>query len=208
MADWTIEWWKWLMSKNELESPMTVVGPARPHRYIAGQPTALQQQALKEYGESVWFIAAAPYVEPNSTIHINIPQGNWSILAATAVTQACTEEFPSLRTIEQLRDAVYKDMNDTYELYALLDGFSLDGGFVDLTDRRIEIDNLPPVEKNKNNPLGVASQQEGSNKIHSVQCGHWVWIKPLAPGDHLLHLHGLTKVYNVDIRFQLTVTGP
>jgi hypothetical protein len=205
IIDWTIEWWKWLLSKSDEENPFTVVGPARPHRYIAGQPNELQQQAMKEYGESVWFVAGAPYAEPESTIRIPIPAGRWSILASSANVIACPEMFPSLKTLQELQKHVQKDAAGTYELYTLLDGFSLNGCVVDLTDEIVEVDSgiLPPK-----NMMNINKKNSSDTTLHTIQYGIWVWIRPLASGDHLLRLHGYSRFYKLDTQYQLDVTGP
>ena len=201
---WTVEWWKWLLSKSNEESPFMVVGHAGPDRYIAGQPNKVQHRCMKEYGRSVWFLCPSPY-SGDKMIRIDIPKGLWSILATPYVSAASQEVYPSLKTTAQLRKLVEDDEAGLYDLWAKLDGTSLKGCIVKMTDVPFEIDNVPIK-----NMLGIDKEtvEEKKGKIRMVQYGHWIWLKPLTPGDHLLHLHGYSRNYELDVKFQLSVTGP
>jgi hypothetical protein len=201
---WTVEWWKWLLSKSDEESPFTVFGHAGPDRYVAGQPNEVQRRSMKEYGRSVWFLCPSPY-SGDKMIGINIPKGTWSILATPYVAVASNEAYPSLKTTAQLRKHVEDDVAGLYDLWAKLDGTSLNGCVVKMTDMPFNIDNVPI-----RNMLGMDEEtvRQKQGKIKMVQYGHWIWLKPLSPGDHLLHLHGFSKNYELDVKFQLNVTGP
>jgi hypothetical protein len=201
---WTIEWWKWLLGKSNEESPFMVIGHAGPDRYIAGQPTEMQQGTMKEHGESVWFLCASPY-SGDRMVRLDIPLGNWSILATPYVCTASTENYPSLKTTAQLSKLVHDDVAGIYDLWAKLDGTSLNFQVVDMTDEQIEIDGIA-----SKNMLGIDNKtlMQKKNIIRMVQFGYWIWLKPLTPGDHLLHLHGYSRNYELDMKFQLSVTGP
>jgi hypothetical protein len=202
--DWTVEWWKWLLGKSIDESPFMVIGHAGPDRYIAGQPTEMQQRILKEHGESVWFLCAAPY-SGDRIVRLNIPVGNWSILASPYNSIASTENYPSLKTTAQLSKLLHDDVDGIYELWAKLDGTSLNCQLVDMTDEQTEIEGIAPK-----NMFGIDNKtlMQKNNTIRMVQCGYWIWLKPLTLGDHLLHLHGYSRNYELDMKFDLSVTGP
>lgn len=201
---WTVEWWKWLLSKNDDENPFTVFGHAPPERYIAAQPNEMQQKCMKEHGQSVWFLCPSPY-SGDHMIKISIPKGLWSILATPYVAMASTEEYPSLKTTAQLSKLVHDDVSGIYDLWAKLDGTSLKGCMINMTEKLVEIDNIP-----MKNMFGIDKDviREKNGKIKMVQYGWWIWLKPLKLGDHLLHLHGYSKNYELDIKFQLAVAGP
>jgi hypothetical protein len=203
-SGWTVEWWKWLLSKSNEESPFMVVGHAGSDRYIAGQPNDVQRRCMREYGRSVWFLCPSPY-SGDRMIRIDLPTGLWSILAAPYISAASQEMYPSLKTTAQLRKLVEDDEAGLYDLWAKLDGTSLNGCIVKMTDVPFEIDNVPIK-----NMLGMNKKivQEKRGKIKMVQYGHWIWLKPLSPGDHLLHLHGYSRTYELDVKFQLNVKGP
>jgi hypothetical protein len=202
--DWTVEWWKWLLSKSIEENPFMVIGHAGPDRYIAGQPTEMQQRTLKEHGESVWFLCAAPY-SGDRMVRLNIPEGNWSILASPYNAIASTEIYPSLKTTAQLSKLVHDDVAGIYDLWAKLDGTSLNLQVVDMTDEQTEIEGIAPK-----NMFGIDNKtlMPKNNIIRMVQCGYWIWLKPLTLGDHLLHLHGHSMNYELDMKFNLCVKGP
>jgi hypothetical protein len=201
---WTVEWWKWLLSKSIEESPLMVIGHAGPDRYIAGQPTEMQQRTMKEHGESVWFRCPSPY-SGDRMVRLDIPLGNWSILATPYVCTASTENYPSLKTTPQLSKLVHDDVAGIYDLWAKLDGTSLNCQLVDMTDEQTEIDGIAPK-----NIFGIDNKtlMQTNNTIRMVQCGYWIWLKPLTRGDHLLHLHGYSKKYELDMKFNLSVRGP
>ena len=201
---WTVEWWKWLLGKSIEESPFMVIGHAGPDRYIAGQPTEMQQRILKEHGESVWFLCAAPY-SGDRIVRLNIPVGNWSILASPYNSIASTENYPSLKTTAQLSKLLHDDVDGIYELWAKLDGTSLNCQLVDMTDEQTEIEGIAPK-----NMFGIDNKtlMQKNNTIRMVQCGYWIWLKPLTLGDHLLHLHGYSRNYELDMKFDLSVAGP
>ena len=134
-------------------------------------------------------------------VRINIPPGKWSILATPYVAGASTDIFPS-KSDEDLIKLVEADVEGIYELYATLDGIRVTGCTVktEKPDEAFEID-VPEY-----NILGIDAGEEGKS-IKMVQNGYWLWLKPLPAGDHLLHLHGYSKNYQLDVKYQLMVAG-
>jgi hypothetical protein len=203
LSGWTIKFWEWLYQLSDEANPVTAVGPARPWRYAGRQPTQFQKECMEKYGESVWFIAAAPYAEPDSVIQIRIPVGNWWYLVAPAIASSSQQLYPSLDTIDKVRKNVMDDIKKTFELWTILDGFSTPWYYIDNTHRFIEINNVPK-EGSKN----MTHQDLGDSKMQTLQCGYWNFIEPVIPGDHLLTIHSRSPLYRVDITYQLSVTGP
>lgn len=207
LSEWTGLFWRWLLQTTDEANPLTTVGPARSWRYSGKQPTEFQQRCQDKYDESVWFVAAAPYTEPGGIIKMDIPLGKWWLLVAPAITIASEEMYPSLDTIEKLREHVYKDIRSTYELWTILDGFSVPYYWIDNTDRIIEIRDVP-VGKHKNIMHHDLAKHEGV--LNTLQAGYWNFIRPeqTGPGDHLLTIHSRSPVYHVDITYQLSLIGP
>jgi hypothetical protein len=203
LSEWTIKFWTWLYQLSDEANPVTTVGPARPWRYTGRQPTQFQKECMEEHGESVWFIAAAPYAEPNSVIQLHIPVGNWWLLVAPAIVSSSQQMYPSLDTIDKVRKNVIDDINKTFELWTIFDGFSIPWHYIDNTNRFIEIKDVP--EKGSKNMM---HQDLGDSKMQTLQCGYWNFIEPVVPGDHLLTIHSRSPIYRVDITYQLSVTGP
>lgn len=203
LSEWTKKFWEWLYQLNDEANPVTTVGPARPWRYVGRQPTQFQKECMKKYGESVWFIAAAPYAEPNSVIQLYIPVGNWWLLIAPAIASSSQQLYPSLNTIDKVRKNVMDDINKTFELWTIFDGFSIPWYFIDNTNSFIEIKDVP-TKGSKN----LMHRDLGDAKIQTLQCGYWNFIEPVIPGDHLLTIHSRSPIYRVDITYQLSVTGP
>jgi len=146
LSDWTKKFWEWLFQLSDEANPVTVVGPSRPWRYAGRQPTQFQKECMEKHGESVWFIAPAPYSEPNSVIQLNIPVGNWWFLIAPAIASSSQQLYPSLDTIDKVRKNVINDINKTNELWTIFDGFSIPWYYIDNTVSFIEIKNVPTKE--------------------------------------------------------------
>lgn len=205
LSAWTKLFWDWLYQTTDEANPVTTVGPARPWRYGGRQPTGFQRRCLDKFGESVWYVATAPYAEPGSIIQIDIPVGNWWLLIAPAISSASSEMHPSLNTIEKLREHVRRETYSTYELWTILDGFSIPWYLVDNTDCMIETRNVP-ISKFKNVLRQDLSKTGGV--IHSVQCGYWNFVRPEYVGDHILTIHSKSPVYHVDVTYQISMAGP
>ena len=203
LSDWTKKYWEWLFQLSDEANPVTAVGPSRPWRYAGRQPTQFQKDCMKKYGESVWFIAAAPYSEPNSVIQIYIPEGNWWFLVAPAIAISSQQLYPSLNTIDLVRKNLKEDIKKTFELWTILDGFSIPWYYIDNTDSYIEIEKVP-TNASKN----LLHQNLGDDNIKTLQCGYWNLIEPLTPGEHLLMIHSRSPTYRADVTYQLSVTGP
>jgi hypothetical protein len=195
---WTEEWWKWLLRLEEERNPIMQVGNPTFERYRAGQPVkgSEQEKCMNDNGESVWFLAAPPY--GTNIVRVNIPRGKWSILATPYVAGASDEMFPSKST-EQLKYQIKRDVEGVYELYVTLDG-------IRVTGCTVKPEHLFEVEVPKNNIFGI-DVKGGSKLIKMVQYGYWIWLQPLSAGDHLLHLHGYSKNYQLDVKYQLMVAG-
>lgn len=208
--DWTNEWWKWILSLDETENPFTTVGELSIARYRGGQPLDVQKKLSDAKKESVWFLAASPYGA--GTVRIHIPPGKWSILATPYVACASTQLYPSLKTREALNNLVENDVRKVKELWAELDGISL-AGCISRTEEPFQIHQVPDrnifgIEKERMKKLGIDVNRDGKFNIDLVHYGRWIWLKPLSPGDHLLHLHGYSEIYELDVKYQLTVAGP
>lgn len=203
LSDWTKKFWEWLYQLRDEANPVTAVGPARPWRYAGRQPTRFQKECMKKFGESVWFVAAAPYSEPNSVIQLYIPVGNWWLLVAPAVATSSQQFHPSLNTIDKVRKNLMDDINKTFELWTILDGFSIPWYYIDNSDTFIEINDVPTKES-----TNMMHRDLTGSTMQTLQCGYWNFIEPVVPGDHLLTIHSRSPIYRVDLTYQLSVTGP
>jgi hypothetical protein len=203
LSDWTQKFWDWLFQLSDEANPVTAIGPSRPWRYAGRQPTQFQIECMEKHGESVWFIAPAPYSEPNSVIQLHLPVGNWWLLIAPATACSSPQIYPSLNSLDKVRKHVYEDIGKTTELWTILDGFSIPWYYIDNTDNFIEIYGVPTKES-KNMPH--LNLKDGT--IQTLQCGYWNFVEPVVPGEHLLTIHSKSSIYRVDITFQLSVAGP
>jgi hypothetical protein len=195
VRNWTEEWWKWLLGMKESINPYVATSPHlnTNERMRANQPNDVQTNSMKKVHQSVWFFAAPPYGVEGQTVRAIVPY-NWSILASPYNSIASPQFYPSHNTHKLLTDLNKEDLDGVYELYATLDGTRLIGCRVDGGDRFFTA-HLPPENIFDGTP----------GKHDLVQDGHWVFLKPLPPGDHWLHLHGYSKNYQLDIKCHLMV---
>jgi hypothetical protein len=139
---------------------------------------------MEKRGHSVWMFALPPYgVE--GLARTKVPP-NWSLLCSPYNAIASPEFYPDCN----LEDLLKEDLN----VYATLDGIRLNGCTVKPDGKSFEVD--LPVRK-------IFGGKPGKHRM--VQHGHWVFLKALPLGDHLLHLHGYSKNYQLDIRCHLLV---
>jgi hypothetical protein len=202
---WTKEWWKWFLGFPEDISPFTTVGTIDSDRYKGKQPTALQKRLLKDHGGASWFLTGPPY--GGETLRVYISQGNYSILAAPYCCAASSDAFPSLKgknqqeTEDNLNEFVEHDVNGVYEWWGKLDGVSLRGS-------KVKIKKPFTVQVPDKNIFGIPVKKDTTIPIEIVTLGYHIWLKPLGPGDHLLHIHGYSKNYEFDVKYQLVARGP
>lgn len=188
--DWTEQWWKWLLGIEERDNPFVLTSPHlnTVERSMGNQPNKFQTNSMEKRGQSVWFFVVPPYgVEGLARTKV-LP--NWSVLCSPYNAIASPEFYPDCN----LEDLLKEDLDGVYELYATLDGIRLNGCTVKPDGESFEVD--LPVRNIFGGKAG---------KHHMVQHGHWVFLKPLPLGDHLLHLHGYSKNYQLDIRCHLLV---
>jgi hypothetical protein len=198
--NWAEEWWKWVLSIEEKDNPIIPVAEPKLERYRAGQPNPVQANSMTKVSQSVWFLAAPPYGVEGGIVRVKIPAGNWSILASPYNAVASPDLYPNSKS---MTDLLKKDVEGVYELYATLDGIRLNGCTVKPDGGSFT------VKVPTGNILGVQVPEGKNTKPLSdmVQHGHWIFLKQPGPGDHLLHLHGYSKNYELDVKYHLMVSG-
>lgn len=202
---WTMEWWRWFLKFPEEESPFSTTGKISSDRFAGKQPSKMQEEYIRKSGEASWFLTGPPY--GSGTIRVYIPEGNYSLLAAPYCSAASVDAFPSLKgaddaeTIDKLNEFVDHDIREVYEWGGKLDG-------VKLTGSKVRIKTPFKVEVPNKNIFGIPGISRQGKPIEIVTVGYYIWLKPLSPGDHLLHIHGYSKTYELDIKYQLVARGP
>jgi hypothetical protein len=195
--EWTKRWWQWMLRIREQDNPF-IHYEGGPYRRRIDQ---LQGEDQEDCEERVYFLAGSPYGESNVAKSI-IPEGNWSVLATPYVCGAAQAEYPSLG-VNDLNNLVRRDVEGVREMVATLDDMVLTP-FRITTTRLFTVTQLPD-----DNILGIPNSRLGSNRsIEMVQDGYWIWLRPLDPGDHWLHLRGYSRNYQLDTNYHLSVTGP
>jgi len=198
LSDWIQCWWEWFYSIEEKEHPVYASEyKVRSNDYNQSRVPPNWDDNTKK---KVWFLAGAYGTQ--STTRSVIPEGEWSILAPAYNMGASEQEFPSLSR-EKIQSLVEEDVNGATELDANLDGKNLTNKL-----KRVKWKESGGWFKVR----GIAAENilalDDTDSIDMISDGQWLWLKPLPPGDHQLHLSGKSKNYKSDITFNLTVRGP
>lgn len=187
-SEWTTEWWKWFVSIPNDDNPINDQ---------TGQNCAVGQNG------PVWFLVGSGGGEAERSCEV--PAGK-AILIPAIIVECSYAEDDSLKTEADLRTCAKSDQDQVTDVSATIDG-------TELSDQQVyRVDSpLFDVTFPNNN---VFSAAEGPTQ--AVSDGFWVFIKPLPPGKHDIHVKGLMVDYTVtapinfveDSAYHLTVSAP
>ena len=157
LSEWTVEWWKWLLSIPKPRNPAL--------------DTKNKTFGISQYNEDVLFIAGTTggYIERE----ISIPAGKAILLGVINFTTSYSEE-PHLKNDSDLIARAKSDIDDIVSKDALIDGEKIN----DLGDYRISsspFDLVLPENSLYGAPPGPT---------RGISDGYWLFLKPLTPGKH------------------------
>ncbi len=165
VADWTAEWWQWVMSLPNSANPLV---DEEGVRAMAGQRG------------QVWFLVGGSGAETVLTRTATIPAGK--SLLIPMINVLWDQLDPSTQTEAQIRQAAatYIASVDTDSLVCTIDGVPVGG----LERNRVAsraFDYAIPDDG-----LYEGSFEGGIYKP-AVSDGYWVFVKPLPIGQHTIH---------------------
>jgi hypothetical protein len=181
---WIQLWWKWLISiPKEMNPALDTTG---------------QFCSVSQPYPNVWFLAGT--FGGSVTRYCTIPYGKALFFPVINYETSFADES-TLRTEKQLEDVCRSEIDDIRDIYASVDGESIDVRKYRVKSESFEVD-MPP-----NNCLGTLT---GLTKIASD--GYWLFIDSLPVGNHLLTsfgscMSGRIKIgctYELVIKKQLT----
>jgi hypothetical protein len=187
-GEWTAVWWKWFFSMPTPENPINDQ---------TGELCASNQSG------SVWFLVGSGGGEAERSC--DVPAGV-AILIPAIIVECSLAEDDSLKTEADLRACAKSDQDLVTDVWATVDG-------VELPDDQVYRVDSPLFDFNFISD-NVISAPEGPTQ--AVSDGFWVFLKPLPPGNHDIHVGGLLADYTVtapitfveDSTYHLTVTAP
>jgi hypothetical protein len=163
-AEWTAKWWQWLVS---------IPQPSNPAADATGKNCGLNQNG------PVWFLAGTTGGSAERTC--TLPAGK-AILFPIINSECDFLGYPNVKTELGLVSCAKADPDRTTNLQATIDG-------VDLRQlEKYRIISQPfnvtfPSNNLFGSPVGTTTM---------VSDGFWVFLQPLAIGQHELHFSGLT----------------
>jgi hypothetical protein len=161
-SDWTARWWQWLTSIP-----------------LDRNPAADETGENCDEGQSgpVWFLAGT-FGGPNERV-CTIPAGK-ALLFSVLNAECSVAEYPSLRSESDLRTCAVSENDEATGLMATIDGSLIDQSQLYRIQSPLFEINFP-----RDNIFGVP---EGPSQ--AVSDGFWVFLPPLAPGEHEIHFKG------------------
>ena len=186
-GEWTARWWQWALSIPEEINPAADETGENCHEGQSGP---------------VWFLAGT-FGGLNERV-CTIPAGK-SILFPVINAECSYAEYPGLRSESELRECAVSSNEGVNELMVTIDGKAIAES--QLRSYRIQ---SPLFEVNfpRGNIFGVA---EGPSQ--AVSDGFWVFLPPLAPGEHEIHFRGSivdfttagTNTFVTESKYHITV---
>jgi hypothetical protein len=178
-GQWTVKWWEWAFS---------VPVPINPVLDDTGQHGSINQNG------PVWFLAGTIGDDKKAAHRIcSIPTGK--ALLFPVINFIYTNE-PKFKTDSDLVDHVTKDIDDIVIKQAAVDGTMIPIYRVPAEPQTFY---LKVKEDNKMDiPIGISK---------AAADGYWVFLKPLAKGEHEIYFHGACSggIRNATANYQITI---
>lgn len=171
--DWTIRWWRWLLSSSMETNPALDV---------SGKWSELRQD-----DPNVWFLAGTfgGSVVRTSTI----PPGK-AILMPVINYECSFADEPLITSEKELELKCKSEIDDIKHLTVSIDEIILK----DLDQYRVRSPFFP-INLQENNILGV-----NSGCTNMISDGFWIFLKPLRIGDHKISSFGSCRSGKIKIQ--------
>lgn len=166
-GDWTVEWWKWVLSIPMSINPLT--DDTGQHWNVC-QPSS-----------HVWFLAGCLPGKDERFPHRNIKIGSGrSVLFPILNCEANSLEYPDLTSHEDLLKHVLDDINSIRKRDVFINGTRLNPTRVQSDPRIFK------VTINEDNIFGV----KNPSSTDATADGYWTFLKPLPRGRYTVHIEG------------------
>lgn len=179
LGEWTAKWWQWALSIPKDLSPLT--------------DSSGKNSGQKQNGP-VWFLAGT--LGGLAVRTCTVPSEK-SLLFPVSCHESSFAEYPSAKTVSDLRHSSKVDIDQVAYLSVVIDGIVIS----DLHKFRLQSPtfNLTLPE---NNVLGL---QPGTTQ--AVSDGYWILLYPFSAGKHQIHFGGscLTDALKVEATYLLIV---
>lgn len=190
-GEWTAVWWKWFLSIPTEENPIND---------STGELCATGQSG------PAWFLVGSGGGKAERSC--DIPAGK-AIFIPAIIVECSTAEDESLQTEADLRACAKSDQDLVTDVWATVDGVEIPDEQVYRVDSPLF--NFTFIADN------VISAPEGPTE--AVSDGFWVFLKPLPPGEHEIHVGGVLQeggdptvtaplTFIEDSKYHLTITTP
>jgi hypothetical protein len=196
----TDKWFEWFLKTPASISAFTNPSQSYQDTSLLGGRNAFFFQD-KAYKVSVYFAAASPFQEPDIRTITMTKQA--PLLVPVYNMSASTEDHPSKRREEKLKELIIEDLSGIIQLRAWFDRIPIEGCCV-IRQKRLRVTNVPT-----DNVIGIPEDRllKADHSIETCHGGYWLLIRKekLTPGDHLLEFSALSKNYEMDAKMIINV---
>ncbi len=190
------EWHKWLF-RIPAEIHPNIVQPLSSYRSTSGI-----QNPIDVKGNKVTMVSFVPLKKKEDNV-ITIPvYHSGYILLGVMTAEACTEEYPSVKTDDALWEMVKKETDSVDKLDLRIDNIPRMGCFVERRNK-LTISNVA-----NENLMGIKPEKMLSNNtVEIIYSGFWALlsVERLGPGDHLITVESNANTYFIGATIALNI---
>jgi hypothetical protein len=195
-GEWSAAWWQWSLSIPASSHPLFDKGDCNTGQ--TGQVFFLGGKACTT-GDTTCNASVAKRT-------CTVPKGKDLFFPIVNAEDSVAEEIANgtnLRTINELRKSVQGIIDGTTNLEVDLDGSSL----TDLRAFRVQSSAFGFKLPDDNEFKALGENVAAGTYFPAVNDGVYIMLKPLSPGQHVLHFKGSFPAFNFsfDITYKLTV---
>src|SRR5918999_126377 len=178
--EWTSKWWQWLLSIPKENNP--------------GIDTTGEKFDTNQNDSDVVFLVGT--FGGSAKRNYTIPASKSILFPIINFTTSYIEE-PALKTESELKSRAKRDIDDIVNKGATIDGMEVQ----DIEKYRVQ-SSIFNVTYPENNVFELSS---GTSR--AISDGYWVFLKPLSPGMHNIHVVGSCSSgkTQVDVTWHLNV---
>lgn len=192
------EWHKWLFRIPARIHPNLVL----PSNSYKADSSGIENP-IYIAGNNVYMTAFVPLTKKEDNLTtLQIYNDTQYILLPIITAEACTEEYPSVKSQTELLRMVESETNSVEEIKFNIDGIPRMGCFVERKNR-LSISNVATE-----NLMGIKPQNmKPNNTVEPIYNGYWALldVKRLGPGDHLITVEAIGKTYFVGATIALNI---
>lgn len=192
------EWHKWLFR---------IPAPIHPNLVLPSSSYRTESSGIQNpvdvNGNKVYMTSFVPLKKKeDNVITLQIYKDTKYIVLGIMTAEACTEEYPSLTTVDKLWKMVKDETDSIQEIKLIIDDIPRMGCYVE-RKKKLEISNVA-----NDNLMGIKPENmKTNNTIGIIYSGFWALLDVgrLGAGDHLITVESTGKTYFIGATVALNI---